>query len=537
MPSVLTRHTVYHPRGIGRICPGQEPKPPTPKNTMVKSLKLEVVVVRRTLLLVLALALSAAAALPAAASAQRVAPPPREQWFAANDNSHWGNQSRVRIDAGCLGLPEAEAVACSLEAFKAKPFTVIALVDSGINAYHQDFRAPEFTHHPSTYIEGYPTTAKELPLSFDVADTAGYDAARTADNAALSAVKTGELRWIPGTRIIGGISMAAGGNASGKGEKRILDEDGHGTGTSSVAAGAVYGANPNALIVMIEGLGKESVDWAANQPWIDMVSNSWGPGLPGRVDPLTNVDTWREATRRGQTVLFSAGNGMYNTNSSSVFPAGTDPCNCKIPTHNLTPTSYTSGPSFVMTIGAVSPINGQAHWWHGIPVDAASFGSKWAAADAFKVAATDKRDFGGTSCATPITAGVLSAVIERARVEFGDTTSGQVGGVVAEVASGVTPPSNGPLADGKLTRIEAESLVLNSAQPVPFDAEKFQWDFAVEPTTDAYYVQQGYGVVDRDAKARALAALLGLQPLAPRPEVDQWMDATDAARDAIYGAG
>ena len=535
MPSVLTRHTVYHPRGIGRTCPGQEPKPRAPKYTVVESLKLEVVVVRRMLLLVLALALGAAAAVPA--SAQSAAPPPRDQWHASNDTGHWNNQTRVRIDAACQGLPEAEAVACSLQAFKDKPFSVIALVDSGINAYHQDFRAPDFIHHPSTYIEGYPASSKALPLSFDVADTAGYDAARAADNTALAGIKSAELRWIPGTRIIGGISLSAGGNASGKTERRILDEDSHGTGTSSVAAGALYGANPNALIVMIEGLGKASVDWAANQPWIDMVSNSWGPGLPGRVDPLTSVDTWREATRRGQTVLFSAGNGMYNTNSSSVFPAGSDPCNCKIPTHNLTPTSYTSGPSFVVTIGAVSPINGQAHWWHGIPVDAASFGSKWAAADAFAVAANTKRDFGGTSCATPITAGVLSAVIERARIELGDTTSGQAGGIVAQAAPCATLPSNGPLADGTLTRIEAENLVLNSAQPVPFDAQKFQWDFAVEPTTEAYYVQQGYGVVDRAAKARALAALLGQQPLAARPQVDQWMQATDAVRDAIYGPG
>ena len=30
---------------------------------------------------------------------------------------------------------------------------------------HEDFRAPEFTHHPSTYVEGYPASAPALPVS------------------------------------------------------------------------------------------------------------------------------------------------------------------------------------------------------------------------------------------------------------------------------------------------------------------------------------------------------------------------------------
>jgi hypothetical protein len=378
---------------------------------------------RRALFLAVAVAVATALTLPTAAMGNPLTPP-RDQWHAQNDTGHWGDGDRVRIDSACAGLPDADAVACSLEAFKAKPFTVIAFVDSGINPYHQDFRAPDFVHHPAEFIEGYPADSQAVPLSFDVADTDGYDDARTADEDTLYDLQRNQLYWFPGTRIIGGRSVGAGGTAAGRQDFPVIDENGHGTGVASVAAGQVYGSNPNALIVMIEGLGMNGVRWAAEQPWIDIISNSWGPGLPGRAEPPTDMSATREATRRGQSIMFSAGNGVYNTNSSTVPWGSNDPCNCKIPTHNSTFTSNGSGPSWHLTIGAASPVNGQAHWWHGIPPDAVSFGSKWRAADAFGVTAEDNRDFGGTSCATPITAGVLSAVILAAREVLGDNVAG-----------------------------------------------------------------------------------------------------------------
>ena len=490
---------------------------------------------RRALLLLLVVVLASVAALPA--TAQVAAPPPRDQWYAQNDKGHWGNGDRVRIDESCAGLPEAEAVQCSLEAFKAKPFTVIAFIDSGINPYQQDFRAEEFVHNPAEFIEGYPADAAAVPLSFDVADTAGYDAAREADEETLGALKRNELYWFPGTRIIGGRSLAAGGTAAGRTDYPIVDENSHGTGVASVAAGRWYGSDPNALIVMVEGLGMNGVKWAASQPWIDVISNSWGPGLPGRAEPPADMSATRASTRRGQSVLFSAGNGVYNTNSSTVPWGSADPCGCKIPTHNSTLTSNGSGPSWHLTIGAASPVNGQAHWWHGIPPDAVSFGSKWSAADAFGVTRAHNRDFGGTSAATPITAGVLSSVILTAREVLGDNVAGQrPDGVVAQAAAGVTSPTAGPLSDGKLTRLEAETLAIKSAEPVPFDPDTFTWDVAVDPTTDAYFVQQGYGLVDARSKARATAALLGQTPLRARPDVDTWMAQVNRVSDAVWGA-
>ena len=493
-------------------------------------------------------------ALPLSAGAQSVPPtPPRGQWYAQNDaqdgKGHWSDGARVRIDESCQSLPADQQVACSLEAFKAKPFTVIAFVDSGINPYHQDFRAPEFQHHPSEFVEGFPEDAAALELSLDVADRDGYAAAREADDETWLEVERNTLYWFPGTRIIGGYSTTNGGSGAYP-ERRIMDENGHGTGVASVAAGQFFGSNPNALIVMVEGLGDDSLDWATAQPWIDIVSNSWGN--LGNV-PLGSTSATKAATERGQTVAFAAGNGATNTNSSCLMtvpcvpvvgrpgavPAVPlpieDPCKCKTPDSNP---SFTSpyGASWILSVGAISPINGQAHWWHSVPVDVSSFGSKWRAAAYDGVGLEHNRDFGGTSCATPITAGVLSTFIEHARVEFGDVVAGQKDGqAVAVAAPGTDLPASGPLADGTLTRAEAEAIVQKTALPVEADPEKVSWDYAVRPTSPAYYVYQGYGVVDRGSQARGMEVLMGEAPMPERAEVDDWIEAMDAVRDVLWG--
>ena len=476
---------------------------------------------------------------PATSGAQVPPTPPRDQWFAENDTRHWSDGDRIRIDESCRRVPKARQVACSLAAFKEKPFVVIAFVDSGINPYHQDFRAPEFVHHPSKFVEGYPAEAAALKPSFALADSKGYEAARTADDTMWKGVQGNELYWFPGTRIIGGISRGAGDVTAPWQERKILDDQGHGTGVASVGAGQYFGSNPNALIVMVESLGEPSLEWATSQEWIDIVSNSWG----NRANlPLGNPDTTRVATRRGQSIVFSAGNGATNTNSSAVFTPGgpvEDPCKCKTPDSDISITDPWSGPAWQLTVGAASPINGQAHWWHSIPVDVASFGSKWRAAGAFGVkpvldeANVETRDFGGTSCAAPTTAGVLSSIIERARVELGDTRGGQRPDQV--VAVGKKRFAEGPLDDGVLTRLEAEALVQKTAFPVPADPEKLTWDYAVRPTTPAYYLHQGYGVVTNESKSLAMDVLLGKEPLPDRVEVDTFIAQIDVLRNAIWG--
>ncbi len=86
-----------------------------------------------------------------------------------------------------------------------------------------------------------------------------------------------------------------------------------------------------------------------------------------------------------------------------------------------------------------------------------------------------------------------------------------------------------------LTRLEAEALVQKTASPVPADPVKLTWDYAVRPTTPAYYLYQGYGVVTKDSKALALDVLLGKAELPDRSEIDSFIAGVDAIRNLIWG--
>lgn len=146
----------------------------------------------------------------------------------------------------------------------------------------------------------------------------------------------------------------------------------------------------------------------------------------------------------------------------------------------------------------------------------------------------ETRDFGGTSCATPVTAGVLSRIILEARTILGDTHGGQRPDQAVAVGPKSRAPKEGPLADGVLTKSEAEELVLKTAFATPADPTKFAWDYAIRPTTPAYFVHQGYGVVDKNSLELALKVLVGKEPLPERADVDAWIQATDVIRDALW---
>jgi hypothetical protein len=128
-----------------------------------------------------------------------------------------------------------------------KSHVVIAVVDTGINPYHVAYRRPEYTIHPSRYIEGFPQDTPAIGLSFGAGD---YAAARAADDGpAWSQVAERKLYWIPGTNIIGAYSVSdyvpsepPADAPAGLPTRPILDDDGHGTGTTSVAAGAGFSA-------------------------------------------------------------------------------------------------------------------------------------------------------------------------------------------------------------------------------------------------------------------------------------------------------
>jgi hypothetical protein len=431
---------------------------------------------------------------------------------------------------------DGDRVAKWIKQLRKRSHVVIAVVDTGVNPYHAAYRRPEYAVHPSTYIDGFPADTPALGLNLAEPD---YVAARGGDDGPVwSQVAEKKLYWIPGTNIIGAYSVAdyEGTPPGGLPSRPVIDDDGHGSGTTSVSGGgglssrgAPFGSNPDALIVSLEGLGDEGVKWASEQPWIDFISGSYGdPAAIPCNDQVDDMDVWcgREyrytapfVLRDSRTACFSAGNGLTRTGVLADRYSSLRP---------------TSGPSWVITVGAVSPRNGQDYGWHSVPVDISSYGKYWPAAAPFST--TGEQSFGGTSNATPVTCGVFSKALLEARRALGDASEGIHTTLDGETAAAVGPAKRkgGLLADGVLTRVELERAVFTTAEPGEFDPNGWTYDPIVVPTTPVYYTQQGYGTADVASAQRAVDVITGAAPMPGRADVDAWIATVDGVRDTVY---
>lgn len=414
---------------------------------------------------------------------------------------------------------------------------VIAVPDTGINPYHDEFSAESYpgaldlSEHPSNYLTGYPHGAQALDLSLDTS----YDNAVSQDD--WDSIEEGQLYWIPGTKIIGAIddgSFTSGGDAT-----PLLDDHGHGTGSASVAAGNTVGTCERCLLVVVEGL--HGFEWALSQPWIDLVSNSWGRianvGTPSAgtaaspaaffgLDDSRTAQDLRAAVTRGQTVLFAAGNGNANA----------------FATTQNTYTSPLTGPDWVITVGATQKFDDcdcstdeGSILGSGKPVDISSYASG-------DIPAADHRStsggsqHGGTSAATPISAGVMGESLLEAREALGDTTSDTQDPVIAEGS----PVGNGLLDDGQLTRAELELAITRTAEHT-----QSGWigiyptvlpTFALpHQTLAAQWMAEGWGVVVERTGNAATDVILGNDPLPERPLDAQFAAEDEANRAALWG--
>ena len=422
------------------------------------------------------------------------------------------------------------------------PFVVIAINDSGINPYHRDYSAatyPDrsiltategFTRHPSEYLPGYPGDAEALPVTLgkgylpaeDCPDIVDEPTTVTATggfriNASCAGglwnperIEGGKLYWIPGTKIIGAYS-------SDPDDHPILDDNGHGTGASSVSAGNTYGSCTACLIVFDEGFGS---DWTATQTWIDFVSNSYGninltPDLP--VNLLSNAIDVKGAVERGQTWLFASGNGHGN---AFVVP-------------NTSYSQAHDGPDWIVRVGAIDSANRQPVIGDGMPADVSSFGTgPLPSASAISDTAADS--FGGTSAATPITSGVFGLVLAAARDAVGDDRSGQRPGSAVAVGR---PVAGSPyLGDGVLDRGELWELVFKTSLPGEYPDTDVSLFTASYPLDQLHYLFEGYGISDEASAARAVDVMLGAAPLPVRAEEDEFFARDSALRVQLYGS-
>ena len=344
-----------------------------------------------------------------------------------------------------------------------RPMTVVAHIDTGVNPYNKNFRyrSPLAYKHPSTYIPGFPADAKALRLHLDMP----YEKAMKADEDVWKLVRRTELYWIPGTKIIGAISMGAGTTScpqtiklpivSGLDqgdctEHVILDDAGHGSMTASRSTGILTSLAPDARLVTIEGLGASSVRWAADQGWIDVQTNSWLSLVPAPI-PQATTDAFADAAARMPT-LAASGNG-------SAYVAGLAPT----PTYLLS-----TAPPGVILVGGHD--NGKTTLWAGAPPHIVA--DAYAGPTAIFNSSTEVRPDPiscCTSAASPYAAGGAAALIQEARRILGDRTTGVKDGILAQGPCGAV--KRGPLADGDFTLEEFKDLYFHTAQPHPEEGE------------------------------------------------------------------
>jgi hypothetical protein len=467
----------------------------------------------------------------------------------------------IALCAAFAALPSSGAEVRVIELRKspkrARPSAVVALIDSGINPYSNAFRdrSKLARRHPSTYIRGYPRKSEALELSLNLP----YKKAIKKDARVWRAVTPNKLYWIPGTRIVGAISMGAGGTncpaldpppansaQTGCQEHRILDDHGHGTMTASRAAGAGHSLAPKSRIVAIEGLGAESVRWAADQGWIDVQSNSWislvPPPLPNAVSRAFDYASDKMLT------LAASGNG-------SAYIAGVAPT----PTYLLS-----TAPDGVVLVGGHD--NGKMTLWAGAPPHLV--------ADAYASYAAPRTSTGGmrphpiaccTSAASPYAAGGATAIVAEARKILGDSGNGMAGGLVA--CGPMHRVHAGPLMDGRFTMAELKDVLFHTAEAHPRkgrDDGKVHW--AGDPRAPDYteygpganpfcqgctttpiawkdvpdqaeaYPLVGYGGINERSVALASKVLHGKKKLPARDAADAQYEADQALRSAFFSA-
>jgi hypothetical protein len=437
------------------------------------------------------------------------------------------------------------------------PVAVIALHDDGINPYHVAFRdhSPRAQTYPGKSIPDYPDGAIALRLTFDAPTLA---AALEADCATWESVVSGQLYWIPGTKIVGAVEEFTGEPTCARTADGSIDVFNtmsrlpilglhHGTMVASRAAADDYGACPECRIVVLPDRNAFAMSWSeANADWID--ADSWSGGDELGVQPICllfcvdrmdtiddgdgNLSRAVEANAQAHLSFAAAGNGVGLLVAPTPIP-------------NPSVTWYTHTPSVLVVGGHDS---GFINTWPGIPSHVVSdscnsWGAQW---DTLDVSGPTLA--GGTSAASPFAAGEAARILLEARRILGDPRTGVHDGVVAQGPAGLA--QSGPLADGVLTLAEWKRVVLVSASARP-EAQAEDGPTCALPSDGSFvgatpvawndvppgfpeFLQIGYGALDRRAEALAGAVLRG-EALAPdRTVTDAYFIGVGAADDAIY---
>ena len=338
-----------------------------------------------------------------------------------------------------------------------RPRVVVAVIDTGVNPYHEYFHARGPLYKSSRPSSVTPDVLKEFGIGKDqiikVTRTGNFAADYAKDIKQFDKIKKGEPYWFKGTNLIGVSFLEDGQRLRPDG-----DASTHGIGTS----GSVLAANPEAIVVAVEDWSDPSEKWAFTHPAVDIVSTSYGPA--------TSAPTLNH--------LSYSYTGVVKNGKAHFGAAANDP--------TYSTFDETSGPWWSIGIAGFEEgtSNGRQVMSGNVPDFVGDFSQDLPYCRSCE---SGLENVGGTSFATPRSAGTFSKILLEAR-----RAAGHSGGIVKKGAKRL-------LVDGKrdLTVWDMRRALEEAAYyPTTDDfSTEGGLDTAVPVNDVAPWVQTGWGLI------------------------------------------
>lgn len=376
----------------------------------------------------------------------------------------------------------------------ARPRTVVAVLDSAINPYHDYFYAGS-----PLYPNGHPSAVTQEVLdAFGVKAENVVTLTRTgnlatdlaADAAFWSRVTRGETYHFRGTNIIAR-SFAG---AADVVLRPDTSKSAHGVGTG----GAVLTANPDAVLLFVEQASQlgsaESHAYAFQHPAVDLVSTSYGVSIPETGFPLPEYrafsHTYEGVVQYGKLHFSSGGNGP-----------------------GMTPLRAGAGPWWSIGVSGIE--EGSSEGDTLLSGNFPDFVSDFTQTLPYCMdCEAGLSEVGGTSFSTPRAAGVASKVILEAR-----RMRNHAGGItVVNGLAAMVSGSGNPITNWQVRRaLEQAAWVPDS---LAYDPVEGVFDLAGLPINPAApWLQVGWGDLTALAAKGVVPAALSELALGGNPRV------------------
>lgn len=390
-----------------------------------------------------------------------------------------------------LGHPEPTRASSARQGSTAPP-AVIAVLERGMNVLHADFALPG---------GGDARLPEGLPKVTRVSLPAGGNFERRLQRARkgpLGSMRPKTLYYVRGTRVLV--------YSSGESTYSDLFEDrGHGTGVAGAAVGLKHGTNPDSLLVIVPDAGSAGWEWLAGQRWIDAVSTSYITVLYQR-KMCHEAPFIEEMVAKGRLVFSGVGNGEQL--GEVLSPSG-------VPQAYQVGGVDADGRTYLPRLDGYPTTTNRPY----------ETGDRFFFESADSESLAGSMGFGGTSGATPSTAGRATELIQHARKILGSRFTGARRGLLARAEGARRLPNRGPLSDGDLTATELTDVLHHIAEPA-------------EPPSPARYLVEGFGALNNDnVIPLGKAVLSGTAEMPERGQEEAMHEQVEAGRRAAYFEG